>query len=96
MNVAINRNGKMQSYEVPESNTTVNIKQVLDYIYERLDHTLAYYRHSACCQGICGRCVVKVNGKSVLACTAKVEPGTKTLLLEPAGKNLVRDLVIEN
>jgi succinate dehydrogenase/fumarate reductase-like Fe-S protein len=96
MEVNISRNGRIHSYEVPGNSTTINITQVLDYIYERLDHSLAYYRHSACCQGICGRCVVKADGKNVLACTAKVEPGTEKLLLEPAGGSAVRDLVIEN
>jgi succinate dehydrogenase/fumarate reductase-like Fe-S protein len=96
MKVAINRNGRLQSYEVPGSGMTITIMQVLDYIYERLDHSLAYYRHSACCQGICGRCVVRADGKNVLACTAKIEPGTETLLLEPAGKRVVRDLVTES
>jgi succinate dehydrogenase/fumarate reductase-like Fe-S protein len=96
MKVDINRNGRIQSYDVPEGNLTATVMQVLDYIYERLDHTLAYYRHSACCQGICGRCVVKANGKNVLACTEKVEAGTDFLLLEPAGKKTVRDLAAEN
>ncbi|MDR0629291.1 MAG: hypothetical protein LBG24_06605 [Treponema sp.] len=96
MKVNIKRNGKVQSYEVPGKDSAVTIMQALDYIYEHLDHTLAYYRHSACGQGICGRCVVRADGKSVLACTAKIEPDTETLLLEPAGSNLVRDLITEN
>ncbi|MDR2210549.1 MAG: hypothetical protein LBO65_03660 [Spirochaetaceae bacterium] len=95
MKVDINRNGRVQSYDVPDNDGTITVMQALDYIHERLDHTLAYYRHSACCQGICGRCVVKVNGKSALACTEKVEPGVERLLLEPAGKKIVRDLVTE-
>jgi succinate dehydrogenase/fumarate reductase-like Fe-S protein len=94
MKVDIKRNSVVQSYEVPGSNRTINVMQVLDYIYEKLDHSLAYYRHSACCQGICGRCVVKVDGKNTLACTAKVEPDAEKVLLEPAGKNVIRDLVI--
>lgn len=96
MKVDINRNGRVQSYDVPGSDTAITVMQALDYIYERLDHTLAYYRHSACGQGICGRCVVKANGKNILACTEKVEPGTEFLLLEPAGKKAVRDLVVKN
>jgi succinate dehydrogenase/fumarate reductase-like Fe-S protein len=96
MKIDINRNGRIQSYQLPEWDTTITVMQALDYIYQRLDHTLAYYRHSACCQGICGRCVVKVNGKNALACTEKIEPGTAALFLEPAGKRALRDLVSEN
>ncbi|MDR1212396.1 MAG: hypothetical protein LBK40_09225 [Spirochaetaceae bacterium] len=96
MKVDINRNGVVQSYELPGSGRTISVMQVLDYIYEKLDHSLAYYRHSACCQGICGRCAVKLNGKNTLACTAKVEPEAERLLLEPAGKNVIRDLVVRN
>jgi succinate dehydrogenase/fumarate reductase-like Fe-S protein len=95
MIVDVNRNGKLWSYEIPGRDTAINIIQALDYIYQHLDHTLAYYRHSACCQGVCGRCVVKANGKNVLACTATIEPGTETLLLEPVGTNVVRDLITE-
>ncbi|MDR2631358.1 MAG: hypothetical protein LBC60_10585 [Spirochaetaceae bacterium] len=96
MKIDINRNGRVQSYQIPELDAAITVMQALDYIYEKLDHTLAYYRHSACCQGICGRCVLKANGKNVLACTEKIEPGTAALFLEPAGKRVLRDLVSEN
>jgi succinate dehydrogenase/fumarate reductase-like Fe-S protein len=96
MRIEIKRNGKPQQYEVPDHDKTINVMQVLDYIYQHLDHTLAYHRHSACCQGICGLCFVKVNGKDVLACVEKVEPGVTSLLLEPSGKNPLRDLVAGN
>jgi succinate dehydrogenase/fumarate reductase-like Fe-S protein len=96
MRIEISRNGQIQQYEVPGSDKTINIMQILDYIYQNLDHTLAYHRHSACCQGICGRCVIKANGKTVLACVEKVEPGVEVLTLEAAGKTPVRDLVTAN
>ncbi|MDR3139864.1 MAG: hypothetical protein LBT95_09390 [Treponema sp.] len=95
MRVAIKRSGGVAEYDVPDREYTVTVMQVLDYIYEELDHSLAYFRHSACCQGVCARCVVKANGKSILACVEKLEPGTRALNLEPAGNRVVRDLVIE-
>ncbi|MDR1240046.1 MAG: hypothetical protein LBK27_08020 [Treponema sp.] len=96
MQVAVKRGGAVSRYEVPDSDQARTLMQILDYIYLNLDHSLAYYRHSACGQGICGRCVVRANGKNVLACVEKLEPGAEPLLLEPAGKNVVRDLVTSN
>ena len=94
MIVEIQKSTGRRRYDVPGSEQPVTVMQILDYIYLRLDHSLAYFRHSACGQGICGRCVVKVNGKNALSCTAIVEPGTERIVLEPAGNNIVRDLVI--
>ncbi len=80
-------------YEVPvQAGTTV--MDILDYIYENLDGSLAYYRHSRCNQGICGRCAVKLDGKTVLACTAVVDTEKDSITLSPAGKDVVRDLVV--
>jgi succinate dehydrogenase/fumarate reductase-like Fe-S protein len=93
MKVNILKSAGWLSYEVPENGHTQTVMQILDYISLHLDHSLAYYKHSACAQGICGRCALKVNGKAALACTAKVEPGTPEISLEPAGAPVVRDLV---
>ena len=93
MRVAIERDGGVRAYEVPSPETTVTVMDVLDYIRRNLDHTLAYYRHSSCNQGICGRCAVRLNGKVVLACAALLEPGTASIALAPANGTVVRDLV---
>lgn len=69
------------------------VMDVLDYIYENLDHSLAYYRHSRCCQGVCGRCAVKLNGKTVLACKAEIDPVLISVSLDPAPGKVRRDLV---
>ncbi len=95
MKVDIQRSDGIHHYDVPLGDKAINIMQVLDYIYQNLDHSLAYFRHSACCQGVCARCMVRANGKNVLACVAKVEPGTDVLKLEPASSRIVRDLVIQ-
>lgn len=73
----------------PEDGYTV--MDVLDYIRERLDGTLSYYRHSVCNQGVCGRCAVKVNGAVTLACTCRAE--SDRLVLEPKNSHVVKDLV---
>lgn len=82
-----------QEYSVPAVAGEWTVMDVLDYIATRLDSSIAYYRHSSCNQGICGRCVVRLNGKSCLACTQKVE--TPEILLEPAAGQPVRDLVVQ-
>lgn len=69
------------------------VMNVLDYIQEHLDSSLSYYKHSACGHGICGRCILMVNGTSALACTHVVEKAEE-LVLEPfKGGKLVKDLV---
>lgn len=83
-----------ECFEVPSDPADeLTVMDVLDYISEHLDPTLGYYRHSACNHGICGRCLLTVNGKATLACTARVDPSAG-LKLEPApGREVVRDLV---
>lgn len=82
------------TYDLPIScDDEYTIMDILDYISLKIDPTLSYYKHSACNRGICGRCLVRVNGKSKLACTTKVN--TEEILLEPISiKNLVKDLVV--
>ena len=82
-------------YEVPYCDRdSATVMDVLDYISVYLDHTLSYFKHSACNHGICGRCLVKANGKNVLACITRVTG--EELLLEPAeGRAVVKDLVTE-
>lgn len=85
-------NARYDVYDVPlPADGSCSVMDVLDYIYEHLDGTLSYYRHSVCNQGICGRCGVKTNGKNGLACVTKVTE--EELLLEPKNNKLVKDLV---
>lgn len=95
MKVTIQRSDRLQSYEVPVLAKSMTVMNVLDYIYQNLDHTLAYYRHSSCCQAACGRWVVNVDGVPVLACAKEVSPETVELLLTPARGRVIRDLVVE-
>ena len=70
------------------------VMDVLDYISLHLDPSLAYYKHSACDHGICGRCSVSINGKTRLACIEVVNRAAGCLFLAPVpGREPVRDLV---
>lgn len=93
MLVRIKKSEGLREYEVPVVSDAMTVMDVLDYIYSNLDHSLAYYRHSACNQGICARCAVKLDGKTVLACATRVPSGATSILLEPGASHVARDLV---
>ena len=81
-----------QTWEVPLTDR-MSVLQVLDYIYDNLDGSLAYYSHAACRQGICRRCTLVINGKPRLMCQTLVEGD---ITLEPPPKlRVIRDLVYE-
>ena len=93
MVVEIERSTGLCTYEVPVVKG-MKIMDVLDYIYANLDHDLAYYRHSSCCQAICGRCACKVDGKQILACATEVNINAEKIRITPADGVVVRDLVV--
>jgi succinate dehydrogenase/fumarate reductase-like Fe-S protein len=81
---------RYQSYAVPALEGR-NLLNILDYIYEHLDGTLAYRDHAACGQAICGKCTLVVNDEPVLMCQAQP---TEDIVVEPLHKSrVVRDLV---
>lgn len=81
-----------QTYEVPLDDD-LSVLNVLDYIYTKLDSSLAYYSHAVCQHGMCGSCTLIVNGKQALICQTLVEGD---ITVEPLpGFIIVRDLVIE-
>lgn len=83
---------RYQDYQVPVD-TEMSVLDVLDYIYENLDASLAYRRNNACNRGLCGECVLRINGKAQLACQQLV---SCDLLIEPVSKkNVLRDLVTQ-
>ena len=72
----------------------MTIMDLLCFISENMDPTLTFFQHSACGHGICKRCAVRANGRTVLACTAIVDH-SQDLHLAPAGdRQPVRDLVV--
>lgn len=79
-----------KDYEVPFVKG-MSVMDVLDYIYQNIDGTLAYYDHAGCSLGICGRCVGRINGKSGLFCQTLVKDNIQ---LDPLSKKKVlKDLV---
>jgi succinate dehydrogenase/fumarate reductase iron-sulfur protein len=81
---------RYQEYAVPLV-FGMSVMNILDFIYENLDESLAYY--SNCHRGLCGRCGMLVNGKAKLACAELV---TDDLILEPlTRRRVIRDLVVE-
>lgn len=81
-----------QTWEVPAPDGAT-VLDLLDYVSEKLDPTIAYYDHAACQHGICRRCTVLVNGKVGLVCQT---PVAGDLTLEPPpGFIVVRDLVYD-
>lgn len=95
MIVEILKSDGKKAYDVPAFAESMTVMSILDYIYSNLDHSLAYYRHSSCCQAICGRCTVCLDGKTVLACAKEVSPKAEKITLSPAPGEVVRDLVIK-
>jgi succinate dehydrogenase/fumarate reductase-like Fe-S protein len=62
----------------------------LQYIYEHLDASLAYT--SSCRIGLCGGCLVRVNGKVVHACTTIMKGD---IVIEPFRQShIAKDLIV--
>jgi len=75
------------TFEVP-LNGAMSIQDCLLYIRENLDPSLAFFIN--CRLGFCRRCLVRVNGKSCLACLTDVEDD---FTVEPLLKDkVIRDL----
>jgi len=80
-----------QTYEVP-SYPRMTVMDVLDYIYENLDVTLAYHSHTSCHRRACARCNLTVNSRAGLSCHTEVN-GDITIQPLPRFK-VIRDLVV--
>jgi succinate dehydrogenase/fumarate reductase iron-sulfur protein len=89
---SLEKEPRYENYEVPVD-TEMSVLDVLDYIYENIDASLAYRRNNACNRGLCGDCMLKINGKALLACQQLVKGD---LVVEPLSKEKVlRDLVVK-
>lgn len=79
-----------QIYEVP-LNGAMSVQDCLMHIRENIDPSLAFFIN--CRLGFCKRCLVKVNGKSCLACITEVK---EDFTVEPVLKDkVIRDLWVE-
>ena len=85
------RESAYKSYSVPWREG-MSAMDALDYIYQNLDSTLAYYDHAGCSLGICARCTGRINGKPGLLCQTRI---AGDVTLDPVNeKRVVRDLVV--
>ncbi len=75
-----------------EEKTTV--LHLLAIIFEQFEPALAY-RRCHCYRGVCGACLLNVNGRNLRACNVLVQPGDTIILAPARGYPLVRDLVVD-
>ena len=88
---AVDEKPHYSTFEIPFE-PGMSAMNALDYIYQHLDSSIAYYDHAGCVLGICARCTAKINGKSGLLCQTLVQGD---LLLEPISTSrVIRDLVV--
>lgn len=88
-------NRQYQTYTVSvEDDAAVSVMNLLEEIYNKQDHSLAFFSHAACRQAACGKCMVRVDGAVKLACKERVIKDKITL--EPYSDKVIRDLVCES
>jgi len=76
-------------FKVPYQGYTV--LDVLTYIYENLDSSIAF--RWACKKTFCRSCVLSVNGTPVLSCSA---PAQNPMTIEPHPKfKVIKDLIVD-
>lgn len=86
--------GEYKTYAVEvDDGAVVSVMSLLEEIYDKQDHTLAFFSHAACRQAACGKCMVKVDGAVKLACKERVD--AEEITIEPYCAKVVRDLVCE-
>jgi succinate dehydrogenase/fumarate reductase-like Fe-S protein len=84
--------GRWESYDVPFE-PGQSVLDGLRWIRANRDPSLAI-RFSCINANACKECMIELDGKTVYACTARLEPGQMTLT-PLSNKRRVRDLVTE-
>ena len=85
-------NGRWETYEVPFE-VGQSVLDGLRWIRANRDPTLAI-RFSCINANACKECMIELDGKTVYACTARLQPHEMTLA-PLSNKKLIRDLVTE-
>lgn len=87
---AVDKEPHYDTFEV-ETGIGFSVYNALQYINKNLDPSLAFY--ASCRIGQCFGCLVKVNGKTVPACTTML---TDDVTLDPYdSKRVLRDLTVK-
>ncbi len=89
---SVDKQPRYEDYQVPFQ-AGMSAMDALDYIYQNLDSTLAYYDHAGCALGICGRCTGRINGKPGLLCQTIIAGDVTLEPLSPAAA--LKDLVVK-
>ena len=90
-NPAKDSSPRYETYEVPIT-IGMSIYNVLQYINENYDGGLSHY--CSCRLGLCKGCIVRANGKTMMACTELAE---NDMTLEPGNKKkVVKDLLLND
>jgi succinate dehydrogenase/fumarate reductase-like Fe-S protein len=90
ISVYIKRDSEWYEYKVPITGETT-VLGVLDYIYEEIDSSIAYYK--SCRSGRCKGCWIVVNDKPALSCQF---PAKDSMRLSPlTNREIIRDLVVD-
>jgi succinate dehydrogenase/fumarate reductase-like Fe-S protein len=84
--------GRFETYQVPFE-PGQSVLDGLRWLRINKDPTLAV-RYSCINANACKECMIQVDGETVYACTARLEPRDMTLTPLP-NKTLIRDLVTE-
>jgi succinate dehydrogenase/fumarate reductase iron-sulfur protein len=80
----------LKEYEVPQIEQGT-VLEALQYVQEEIDSTLLF--SYGCRYMVCGKCAVKINGESRLACATPLQEG---MILEPIDNlPVIRDLAID-
>ena len=64
--------GDPQSYSVPVEEE-MDVLNVLEYIHDHMDSTVSF--RSSCRRGLCGGCLMLIDGKLQLACETEPRNG---------------------
>ena len=80
-------------YDVPPQ-AAASLLDALRWVRAHQDDTLAF-RYSCINANACKECMMRLDGKVVYACLAKLEPGSSHTVEPLPNKPLVRDLVTE-
>jgi succinate dehydrogenase/fumarate reductase-like Fe-S protein len=83
---------RYQTYQV-ETSDSISAMILMRLIHEQ-DPTLAC-RTPMCFKGVCGSCLVRLNGRNVRGCATLVDPGDIVTLEPHAAYELIRDLVVD-
>jgi len=69
-----NESPHYEDFEIPDSfSKGATVMDVLSYISRKLDPSLGFFSHSRCNRGVCKRCLVRRNGRVVVACDSPID-----------------------